>query len=193
MNNKKYIIVGAFVLVSLLAIGSKYYNKKIQYSGPIAALPTIVVSHVRQPVITNISEDQIISSPLTITGNAPGDWFFEASFPINLLDSKGNEIAHAVAQAHGDWRTSNTVQFKAILTFSPPSEQDSGSIIFTKDDFSDLPKNNVSVSIPIKFEVATSLVPSGVCQPGGACTAPSKPAEKNVLCVAEAADGSCIN
>jgi len=36
--------------------------------------------------------NEAITSPLTIRGTARGYWFFEASFPIRLVDEKGEVL-----------------------------------------------------------------------------------------------------
>ncbi|MBI1971346.1 MAG: hypothetical protein HYS52_00665 [Candidatus Wildermuthbacteria bacterium] len=45
-----------------------------------------------------------VQSPLLVEGEARGFWFFEASFPIQLLDGNGKQIAIAVAQAQDEWK-----------------------------------------------------------------------------------------
>ena len=94
--------------------------------------------------------NQIISSPLTITGQARGIWYFEASFPIKLLDGNGQEIAIAIAQAQGEWMTEEFVPFTAQITFTKPSTA-KGTLILEKDNPSDLPANSDQLSVPIKF------------------------------------------
>ena len=46
-------------------------------------------------------------SPMTVTGTARGGWYFEASFPVELRDGNGSLLASSVAQAQGDWMTTN--------------------------------------------------------------------------------------
>lgn len=91
-----------------------------------------------------------VSSPLTVTGAARGTWYFEASFPVRLLDGNGNEIAVVPAQAQGDWMTTDFVPFIATLTFSPPSTA-TGTLVLEKDNPSGEPQNAASVSIPVTF------------------------------------------
>lgn len=38
-----------------------------------------------QIIVTDPIPDQLITSPLIITGEARGTWFFEATFPVSLL------------------------------------------------------------------------------------------------------------
>jgi len=105
----------------------------------------------------NIKPGDKIESPLKITGESGGGWFFEGSFPINLVDWDGRIIAEGLAQAKGDWMTTNFVPFEAELIFTKPANptnQDyasKGAIIFRKDNPSSLPANDAAYELPIKF------------------------------------------
>ncbi len=92
-----------------------------------------------------------IQSPLTLTGKARGAWFFEASFPIKLVDKNGDVIATAIAQAKSDWMTEEFVPFEAQLVFSV-SETQEGEIVFEKDNPSGLAKNADELRIPVQIE-----------------------------------------
>ncbi len=94
--------------------------------------------------------NQIIQNPLIITGEARGLWFFEASFPINLLDENGNLIAQSLGDAQSDWMTNEFVPFKSIMEFSSP-ETKKGFLIFKKDNPSGLPEHEDQMEIPVVF------------------------------------------
>ncbi len=100
----------------------------------------------------NITIDQEIASPLTITGQIRGIWFFEASFPVMLTDWDGKIIAQGIAKAKGDWMTENFVPFEATLTFVKPEYKNTGTLILKKDNPSNLPQNDAAIEIPIKFK-----------------------------------------
>jgi len=93
----------------------------------------------------------IITSPLTIKGQARGIWFFEASFPIRLVDENDNQLGIAVAQAEGEWMTENFVPFTALLTFTNPLTK-TGKLILEKDNPSGLSENADELVIPVQFE-----------------------------------------
>ena len=93
--------------------------------------------------------DAIVTSPLTVTGKARGTWYFEASFPVRLLDDQGNELAAVPAQAQGDWMTEQHVPFIATITFTTTAE--TGTLVLQKDNPSGLPEYDASVSIPVRF------------------------------------------
>jgi len=94
--------------------------------------------------------NESITSPLTITGEARGYWFFEASFPIELQDESGNIIAQHYATAQTDWMTENFVSFSATLSFTPPSSN-KGTLILRRDNPSGLPENDDELIIPVIF------------------------------------------
>ncbi len=101
--------------------------------------------------ITTPEESAVITSPLTIEGDAPGTWFFEGSFPITLVDRDGHLVAESHAEAIGNWMTTNTVPFKASLTFTARPEVKKGYIIFKKDNPSGLPENDGEYRLPVTF------------------------------------------
>lgn len=104
-----------------------------------------------QVVVSNPKFGQIIGSPLEVSGKAKGTWFFEASFPVKLLDGNGDVIAIGIAQAQGDWMTENFVPFKAELNFQNPKTK-SGTLIFQKDNPSGLPENAGEFKMPVVFK-----------------------------------------
>jgi len=105
----------------------------------------------------NIKAGDQIKSPLKITGEVKGGWFFEGSFPINLVDWDGRIIAVSIAQAKTDWMTVDYVSFTAELKFTVPPNMTNqefakhGAIIFKNDNPSGLPANDKTYELPIKF------------------------------------------
>ncbi len=94
-----------------------------------------------------------ISSPLTITGKARGNWFFEASFPVTLTNWDGLIIAEGHAEAQGDWMTSEYVPFTATLTFTAPdtSVSNRGWLILKKDNPSGDPAHDNALEVEIRY------------------------------------------
>lgn len=95
--------------------------------------------------------DEVVKSPLIVKGVARGYWFFEASFPVSLLDSNGNQIALGIAQAEGEWMTTEFVPFKAELNFAKPTTS-AGELILKKDNPSGLPEHDDELIIQVKFD-----------------------------------------
>ncbi|MBX4210404.1 hypothetical protein KW783_00330 [Candidatus Parcubacteria bacterium] len=118
--------------------------------------------------VTFPQPNALITSPVTVTGEARGTWFFEASFPVKLLDANGKVLAQSPAQAQSDWQTPNFVPFKVTLTYSVP-ETATGTLVLMKDNPSDLPQNDDQIVIPVTFKRLSASVGAG-CQVGG-CSA----------------------
>lgn len=93
---------------------------------------------------------EAISSPLLIRGEARGQWFFEASFPVKLVDENGKVLAQMPAQAKSEWMTTDFVPFEVKLIFSTSTAQ-KGYLIFKKDNPSGLPEHDDELRVPIVF------------------------------------------
>ena len=102
-------------------------------------------------VVNNIKNGQLIKSPLLIKGQARGYWYFEASFPVEILDGNGKRLTIIPAQAESDWMTENFVPFSVTLVFETPDTA-TGTIILHKDNPSGEKSRDNSLSIPIKFK-----------------------------------------
>jgi hypothetical protein len=111
------------------------------------------VAGVNQLIRVAVPEpNQRITSPLRVTGEARGTWYFEASFPLTLVDWDGRIIAEGYAEAQSDWMTENFVPFTGTLTFTKPPFGERGAVIFHKDNPSGLPEHDAALEIPIRFE-----------------------------------------
>lgn len=95
--------------------------------------------------------NEVVVSPLSVTGMARGTWYFEASFPVRLFDGNGVEIAVAPAQAQGEWMTEEYVPYSAVLEFALPDTL-TGTLVLQKDNPSGLPEYDESVEIPVLFQ-----------------------------------------
>ena len=92
-----------------------------------------------------------VNSPIAIEGTvAGGEWFFEASFPIKVLDGDGSVIGQGTAQALSNWTSTGTVPFSASISFTAPRYV-TGTILLESDNPSGLPENQKSLSIPVIF------------------------------------------
>lgn len=116
-----------------------------------------------EPSYTNTSEDeirvsspvvgQVITSPFTVTGEARGSWFFEATAPMVVVDWDGRIIGEGYVTAVGDWMTDEFVPFEGEVTFTPDiSVSSAGALILQKSNASDLPENDAAVEIAISFQ-----------------------------------------
>lgn len=91
-------------------------------------------------------------SPLIVAGSVTGGgWFFEASFPVTVLDGDGSVLAKVPVQAQGEWMTTGTVPFSASITFPTPKYA-TGTVVFEKDNPSGLPEHAMELRIPVRFK-----------------------------------------
>jgi hypothetical protein len=146
----KYILVVLAISLGLVLSGCGRANQTTPIIPPAKNNPVepVVFDDIK---ISEPMKNQAVVSPLKIKGEAKGTWFFEASFPIILLDNKGQEVVRGTAKALSDWMTEDFVPFEATLIFSQPTGSD-GKLIFKKDNPSGLKENEKEVEINIKFK-----------------------------------------
>jgi len=155
MKNKKIIFFLSIIIliVAILVLDgilTSFKNKSVKEE-------VVVNEELKKDDIikvTNLISNQIIKSPVVVEGEARGPWFFEASFPVRIIDDNGNLLGNGIAQAKSDWMTENFVPFKAEIKFTKPSTE-KGAIILEKDNPSDLPQNADQFEIPVKFDLAS--------------------------------------
>ena len=91
-----------------------------------------------------------VAKQFTVLGEARGSWFFEASFPIKVVDANNNQVGTGIAMTADNWMTTEFVPFSAQVTvenYSGPA-----TIVLLKDNPSGLPELEDSVSYDIVVE-----------------------------------------
>ena len=86
--------------------------------------------------LNNLMENDRVTPGEVITGEVPGRWFFEASFPVELRDINGAIFATTYASTTEDWMTTENVSFTITLPASF-SYTGVGELYLKKDDPSD--------------------------------------------------------
>lgn len=109
-----------------------------------AGIPDLLI--VDQP-----SKNAEISSPIRITGKARGSWFFEADFPLEIVNESGKVLVKSYATAQGNWMTDKFVPFSAEVEFEAAGAE-KGSLILRRANASGLPENNRSYRLPVTFK-----------------------------------------
>lgn len=117
-------------------------------------------------------QDSLIKSPVKITGQAVGSWFFEGTFPSQVTDASGTVLGTGSLKANGEWMTPKNVPFSGILIFKK-STTPTGFIVLHNDNPSGLKENAREFKLPVRFfesPVAQSCVVGGcsgeVCSEG---------------------------
>lgn len=91
-----------------------------------------------------------IASPVTITGQARGTWFFEGEFPVFIYDILNQLIGQGSATAQGEWMTEEFVAFEATLEFTKPTNGP-GTLYLNKHNASDNADLDDALIIPVDF------------------------------------------
>ncbi len=153
---KTLAIVFAVIIIVLLGVLFFYNPAKApqlppdNVSGAKILQPTMSADgHVG---VTAPQAGALITSPVTIIGTVTGGgWFFEASFPVKVLDGDGTVLGTGIAHAQVDWTSTSSVPFTAIAQFAAPYGA-TGTVVLSKDNPSGLPQNAASLSIPVRFK-----------------------------------------
>lgn len=163
MKNSKWLIV-IFGVIIAAVIGGKYLgimnSKKSEPSAPVETKP-YEGSEVPIPtgntyysnadanviVITSPTAGSPTPSTFVVRGKARGTWYFEASFPLEVVDGDGKTLVQMPVQALGDWMTQDFVPFAATVTV--PTYSGPAQLILKNDNPSGLPENEKSITIPI--------------------------------------------
>ena len=174
MNSKLRIVVPVLIVLFVGIVSFLVYRNTPSVIVPSPALEkTSVSEQTPTPVLTKTLQvkykDLIeVYSPLPnavialtsknkleIKGQARGTWYFEGTFPVELVNVLGDTITKGIAHADGEWMTTEFVPFTVELTI--PSavtlEQTgkSGMIILKKDNPSGDPGKDDAFEVPVQF------------------------------------------
>jgi hypothetical protein len=140
MNTLLIASIAVFVVAIILA------GLLIALPAPESSEPSLA----DRVLITTPRSGATVGATFDVTGSAPGPWYFEASFPLEVRDAQGVLVIRTFAQAQGEWMTTEDVPFRATVSvgdFKGPA-----TLILKRDDPSGLPENDASVSVPIVVE-----------------------------------------
>lgn len=164
------LIFGALLAVRFLIGGPEDTwicdnGQWVKHGNPSAPMPTSGCKQKNQEISDKIKvfkpqANENLSSPIKIEGEARGFWFFEAVFPVRLVDENGKIIAQTSAQAQDEWMTENFVPFKAEIE-APSDFSGNATLILKNDNPSGLPEKDEEIRIPIKINKKDSSRENG--------------------------------
>lgn len=95
----------------------------------------------------------VVGKEITVIGAARGNWFFEASFPIEVVDANGAIIARGIGEPRNGagWMTTEFVPFESTITV-PATFTGTATLVLKNDNPSGMPENDRSISFPITIE-----------------------------------------
>ncbi len=154
--------MGRAFLITLIALAVLGAGVWYVYStpAPLGGTPAYSGAAPTSVYVNSSSNDIVVSAPephaqvrqtFTVSGKARGFWYFEASFPIVVIDQLGQVLVETHATAKGDWMTTEFVPFTAQVSI-PGNYQGSAKLKLKKDDPSGLSVNEVSFTLPITIQ-----------------------------------------
>lgn len=109
--------------------------------------------------LSNIKNGDTVKMGYEVKGQAPGNWYFEGTFPVRVLDIQGEVVTSLLAIASNDWMNENSVPFSVIIDF--PLEQEGAYVLqFEKSNPSGLDENSDIAKIAISIKPLEQKVES---------------------------------
>jgi hypothetical protein len=115
-----------------------------------AATPASAEPSSKDVMLDTPAAGSLVVSPLWVVGRARGSWYFEAEFPIRLLDANDTLVTWSSGRARGEWTTQDYVPFATMLNFSTPATE-TGTLVLERSNPSGLPEHAAEIRIPIRF------------------------------------------
>lgn len=122
-------------------MGNNNQNFKITYNNASADMIKVELPY----------PGAVTAKKFNVIGTARGNWFFEATFSLKVLDKNGKVLAIAIAHAQDDWTTTEFVPFVAEVKV-PETYIGPATLVLSKDNPSGLAKNDASISFPFTVE-----------------------------------------
>ena len=131
------IAVGTIIIAVLAVV-------LVVVPGPNDETPPFVSENVR---VQLPRPGGTVVKQFTVTGEARGTWYFEASFPVQVRDPNNNVVGTGIAQAEGEWMTEGFLPFYSPLTIQDYTGP--ATLVLIKDNPSGLPEHDDSVEFSI--------------------------------------------
>lgn len=144
MTSTQNVVIGLIVLLLALVVG--WYTWTTYGTGTPSA---VYINADENMIKLDLVKPGVTVLPrFTVTGEARGQWFFEATFPAEILDKDGKQIASTYGEALSDWMTEDFVQFR--VNFDVDNYSGPAVVILHKANASGLPEHDASLTVPIE-------------------------------------------
>lgn len=142
------LIVGIVVLFIVVILGAVLIATPTPAPSPSPTSENGAEPFVSENVIvTDPLPNAKVSQTFTVRGQARGNWFFEASFPLQVRDPGNNNVGGGIAMTSDNWMTTEFVSFEGkvmVENYSGPAR-----LVLMKDNPSGLPEFEDSVEFDI--------------------------------------------
>lgn len=162
MSHKSLIVVAILLIIGIT--GAVFaINPRVSH----APTSTYGISSTTNSTIATIPDLIVVDSPLpnveivdfsgvvNVNGKARGNWFFEASAPLELRDENGKVLASGYVHATDDWMTTKFVPFNGVVSFTPSKnladhKYHTLTLVLKNDNPSGDPAKQKELDIPLK-------------------------------------------
>lgn len=155
---KRYIFIILFLIVLFgVWFFVREYNPKVSPSNPPVKVSIPAGSVTGEDVsamiqVYNPFVGAVIMPGVHIIGKAKGNWFFEASAPVSIVNEKNEVLITFPMTAQGEWMTTNLVPFSAVIPPFDTKGAVSGAIVFRNDNPAGPEEGrNYMFSLPVRF------------------------------------------
>jgi hypothetical protein len=144
------------ILVALIVcIHTSWQMREIEKASSASTTEYVPVATTQAPTLEVVVDvptpGTIVTSPITVSGKAPGSWFFEATAGLRVLNKDKKVVAQSFVHTEDDWMTTTRATFTGTSSFPVSLKGQSGYIEVAKDNPSGLPENDQSVLVPVLF------------------------------------------
>lgn len=148
---KKVIVFIASVIIAACQGNNERLSEENQKENVTGSTDSSLKEYYSDEIrIDHPEAGTFISSPVSIKGRARGSWFFEAEFPVQLVNN-GKIISQSIAKADSDWMTSDFVPFSATLEFPEVPSGEKAFLLFKNSNASGKPELDKSYRIPVSI------------------------------------------
>ena len=143
------------ILITVLVILAGVALFVIPAKAPTPSTNTAATTLASIPDLITVNSPEVganISSPVSISGQARGTWFFEAQAPAQLEDASSSIIVESPLQVDGNWQTNDFVPFSLTLSFPAQPAGSHGTLVLKNDNPSGDPANQKEIDIPVIFK-----------------------------------------
>jgi hypothetical protein len=98
-------------------------------------------------IVDEPQENQLLTSPQTVRGQIPGDWYFGEEYPIRLETAAGDTVTESFITGLEGWDSGAYIPFEVSLVFENPTAT-SGALIIGRDDTEN---TETKLIIPVLF------------------------------------------
>jgi hypothetical protein len=144
-NTKKNNALNASSTVTVLATSTATTSEAIVYETALQYKTDLFKT-------VNVIYGQKLLKDTKLTGEVRGNWYFEATFPVELRTGTSTVIWSGVATTGSNWMTTNFVPFSVMLNYTPFGTPTPAILVLKKDNPSGEPINNDELLIPVVLQ-----------------------------------------